>query len=86
MHLGGLLSTQEARNALDVTFTFFFVLGNLSRASITRWLHATREPFLDDSGYFYFHIESCSTEFNLCFGDHSLLKTLSDYYYKSLPS
>ena len=40
MHLGGLLSTQEARVARGV-------LSNLPRASITRWLHAARLPFLN---------------------------------------
>ena len=34
MHLGGLLSTQDARVS--------FVLSNLPRASLTRWLHAAR--------------------------------------------
>ena len=39
MHLGGLLSTQEARVA---DFYASFVLSNLPRASITPWLHAAR--------------------------------------------
>ena len=44
MHLGGLLSTQEARVALgDASF----VLSNLPRASITPWLHVARLPFLN---------------------------------------
>ena len=42
MHLGGLLSTQEARVA---DFYASFVLSNLPRASITPWLHAARLPF-----------------------------------------
>ena len=41
MHLGGLLSTQEARVFAS------FVLSNLPRASITRWLHAARLHFLN---------------------------------------
>ena len=45
MHLGGLLSTQEARVALGYSYTSF-VLSNLPRASITPWLHAARLPFL----------------------------------------
>ena len=36
MHLGGLLSTQEARDALG--YYASFVLSNLPRASITPWL------------------------------------------------
>ena len=43
MHLGGLLSTQEAR----VDSYASFVLSNLPRASITPWLHAARLPFLN---------------------------------------
>ena len=43
MHLGGLLSTQEARVADSYAS---FVLSNLPRASITPWLHAARLPFL----------------------------------------
>ena len=51
MHLGGLLSTQEARVALGDSRVrllrfFSFVLSNLPRASITPWLHAARLPFL----------------------------------------
>ena len=49
IHLGGLLSTQEARVALGYTSsnsTLFLVLSNLPRTSITRWLHARRLPFL----------------------------------------
>ena len=49
MHLGGLLSTQEARVAL--ASYAFFVLTNLPRASITRWLHAARLPFLNCEKY-----------------------------------
>ena len=41
MHLGGLLSTQEAR----VSYASF-VLSNLPHASITPWLHAAHLPFL----------------------------------------
>ena len=44
MHLGGLLSTQEARVADSYAS---FVLSNLPRASITPWLHAARLPFLN---------------------------------------
>ena len=52
MHLGGLLSTQEARVALGDSRVrllrfFSFVLSNLPRASITPWLHAVRLPFLN---------------------------------------
>ena len=43
IHLGGLLSTQEARVALGYAS---FVLCNLPCPSITRWLHAARLPFL----------------------------------------
>ena len=43
IHLGGLLSTQEARVALGNSYDSF-VLSNLPRASITRWLHAARLP------------------------------------------
>ena len=46
MHLGGLLSTQEARAALGDSYASF-VLSNLRRASITPWLHAARLPFLN---------------------------------------
>ena len=50
MHLGGLLSTQEARVALGyrlVRLTYAsFVLSNLPLASITPWLHTARLPFL----------------------------------------
>ena len=49
MHLGGLLSTQETRVALDFASRnphASFVLSNLPRASITRWSHAARLPFL----------------------------------------
>ena len=42
MHLGGLLSTQEARVALG-----YRVPSNLPRASISPWLHAARLPFLN---------------------------------------
>ena len=45
MHLGALLSTQEARDALDSYASF--VLSSLPRASITPWLHAARLPFLN---------------------------------------
>ena len=45
MHLGGLVSTQEARAALGDSYASF-VLSNLRRASITPWLHATHLPFL----------------------------------------
>ena len=45
MHLGGLVSTQEARTALSDSYASF-VLSNLRRASITPWLHAARLPFL----------------------------------------
>ena len=45
MHLGGLLSTQEARVARGDSYAPF-VLSNLPRASITPWLHAARLPFL----------------------------------------
>ena len=45
MHLGGLLSTQEARVALGDSYASF-VLSNLPRAPITPWLHAARLPFL----------------------------------------
>ena len=41
IHLGGLLSTQEARVALGNSYAFF-VLSNLPRASMIRWLHAAR--------------------------------------------
>ena len=44
MHLGGLLSTQEARVA---DFYASFVLSNLPRTYITPWLHAARLPFLN---------------------------------------
>ena len=50
MHLGGLLSTQEARVPLCYTSSnsyASFVLSNLPRASITRWLHVARSPFLN---------------------------------------
>ena len=43
IHLGGLLSTQEGRVALGNSYDSF-VLSNLPRASITRWLHAARLP------------------------------------------
>ena len=43
IHLGGLLSNQEDRVALGNSYDSF-VLSNLSRASITRWLHAARLP------------------------------------------
>ena len=49
MHLGGLLSTQETRVALGFASRnphASFVLSNLSRASITRWSHTARLPFL----------------------------------------
>ena len=46
MHLGGLLSTQEARVALGNSYASF-VLSNLPHASITPWLHAARLPFLN---------------------------------------
>ena len=46
MHLGGLLSTQEARVARGDSYASF-VLSNLLRASITPWLHAARLPFLN---------------------------------------
>ena len=46
MHLGGLLSTQEARVARGDSYSSF-VLSNLPRASITPWLHAARLPFLN---------------------------------------
>ena len=49
MHLGGLLSTQEARVALGYTS---FVLSILPRASITPWLHAARLPFLKKIPFF----------------------------------
>ena len=42
MHFGGLLSTQEARVARGVAESnsyASFVLSNLPRAAITRWLH-----------------------------------------------
>ena len=46
MHLGGLLSTKEARVALGYRLVRLlresFVLSNLPRASITRWLHGAR--------------------------------------------
>ena len=42
MHLGGLLSTQEAR----VDSNASFVLSNLPRAPITPWLRAAHLPFL----------------------------------------
>ena len=51
MHLGGLLSTQEAKVALGYRLVRLlrasFVLSNLPRASITPWLHAARLPFLN---------------------------------------
>ena len=50
MHLGGLLSSQEANVPLCYTSSnsyASFVLSNLPRASITRWLHAARLPFLN---------------------------------------
>ena len=43
IHLGGLLSTQEDRVALGNSYDSF-MLSNLPRASITRWLHAARLP------------------------------------------
>ena len=43
IHLGGLLSNQEDRVALGNSYDSF-VLSNLPRASITRWLHAARLP------------------------------------------
>ena len=46
MHLGGLLSTQEARVALGDSYASF-VLSYLPRASITPSLHAARLPFLN---------------------------------------
>ena len=49
MHLGGLLSTQEARVALASYASF--VLSNFPRASMTRWLHAARLPFLNCEKY-----------------------------------
>ena len=51
MHLGGLLSTQEARVALGDSYASF-VLSNLPRASITPWLHAACYPFLNFKPYF----------------------------------
>ena len=44
MNLEDLLSTQEAR----VNSYASFALINLPRTSITRWLHTTRLPFLND--------------------------------------
>ena len=41
MHLGGLLSTQEAK---------VFLLNNLPRASLTRWLHSACLPLLNFFG------------------------------------
>ena len=46
MHLGGLVSTQEARTALSDSYASF-VLSNLRRASITPWLHAHVYHFLN---------------------------------------
>ena len=46
MHLGGLLSTQEARVAQGDS-SAYFVLSNLPRASLTPCLHAARLPFLN---------------------------------------
>ena len=43
IHLGGLLRNQEDRVALGNSYDSF-VLSNLPRASITRWLHAARLP------------------------------------------
>ena len=45
MHLGGLLSIQEAGVALGLNLTFF-ILSSLPREPITRKLHAARLPFL----------------------------------------
>ena len=45
MHLGGLLSTQEAIVASCDSYASF-VLSSLLRASINPWLHAARLPFL----------------------------------------
>ena len=45
MHLGGLLSTQEGRVTPDSYLSF--VLSNLPRVSITRWLHTARLPVLN---------------------------------------
>ena len=55
MHLGGLLSTQEARVARGDSFTRYasFVLSNFPRASITPWLHAARLPFLSIISFLY---------------------------------
>ena len=55
MHLGVLLSTQEARVALGDSYASF-VLSNLPRASITPWLHAARLPFLKYQGSIPLHI------------------------------
>ena len=45
MHLGGLISTQEARVARGDSYASF-VLSNLLRASITPWLHLHVYHFL----------------------------------------
>ena len=69
MHLGGLLSTQEARVALklqeaivalkflECDFYASFVLSNLPHASMTRWSHVTRLPFLNSRSESQFQMQ-----------------------------
>ena len=74
MHLGGFLSTQEARVALGYRLVqvspFFCACGNLPRASITRWLYAARLPF---------HINGLSQYGETCIkGTPSLKQTVAE--------
>ena len=49
MHLGGFLGSQEAVVTLgyaSINSYASFVPSNLLRASVTRWLHVARLPFL----------------------------------------
>ena len=69
MHLGGLLSTQEARVAIaSCTSYASFVLSNLPRASITRWLHSACLLFLNSQNVLLF---SCNPIGQLCQGGPS---------------
>ena len=66
MHLGGLLSTQEAS----------FVLSNLPRASITPWLHAARLPFLN----FIFGVQGNGMGFLTILRTRKILIVLSGHF------
>ena len=79
MHLGGLLSTQEARVAPGDYASF--VLSNLPRVSITPRLHAARLPFLKSSSYSESQIQFSVCVCSVCIfcGSPSFLGKMNKY-------